>query len=108
MINWENVPWDNNRWGMDIDYVPVTIGADDGTPYEEIYATVAEFVTAWTGNTVNNVVLYFSDPNDYVEDDDPSLNPINQDETYYLNTYTKGVFRPNFRNNLSLNLALEL
>jgi hypothetical protein len=99
-----------NRYGMSINYVPITIGVDDGTPYEEIYPTVGDFVTAWTGNTVNNSVLYFSDVNDYVEDDDPSLNPINQDPVYWVQTKTlSDIPVYNYRpSTMKLSLAMEL
>ncbi len=85
MINWENVPWDNNRWGMNIDYVPVTIGADDGTPYELIFATLAEFKLTW-GTMDNNYIIHFSDIEDYVRPNDPLLAPWNESSVYYIQT----------------------
>ncbi len=70
---------------MNIDYVPVTIGADDGTHYELIFATLADFKSTW-GTMDQNYVIHFSDPLEWVHATDPQLAPFNTDPVYYVKT----------------------
>ncbi len=84
-MGWMESEWGNNRWGMDIDHVPVTIGADDGTPYELIFATLADFKSTW-GTMDQNYVIHFSDPLEWVHATDPVLSPFNTDPVYYVKT----------------------
>ncbi len=89
-MGWMESEWGNNRWGMDIDHVPVTIGADDGTSYELIFATLADFKSTW-GRMDQNYVIHFSDPNDWVSADDPVLAPYNESAVYYTKTTGEAV-----------------
>ncbi len=85
MLNYGSENYGLTRYGMNIDYVPVTIGADDGTPYELIFATLDAFKATW-GTMDQNYVIHFSDPLNYVSANDPQLAPYNESLVYYVKT----------------------
>jgi hypothetical protein len=86
MKNWGTENWMLNRWGMDKNYLPVTIGVADGRYYEEIYPTKEDFQATW-GSEANNYIVYFSDPNDYVPVEDAFWDAF-RNPPYYLQVIT--------------------